>query len=103
MATIGRPHHDIQIVKANIVNLIDYLSIYQETERWITKLSQESDLLSINLTSGTPAMTTLSVLIGKGKPMYSLSRQHLKTNYSTLRYQLILTRVCKVCIKKYSK
>jgi hypothetical protein len=67
MATIGRPHHDIQVHKANIVSPIDYESIHQVTALWINKLSEEADSLSINLTSGTPAMTTLSVLIGKGK------------------------------------
>ena len=42
-------------------------SLFQLKQKWITKLSEESDTLSINLTSGTPAMTTLSVLQGKGK------------------------------------
>lgn len=67
MATINRPAQDIQVYKANIVSPIDYESIHQVTETWVTKLSEQSDTLSINLTSGTPAMTTLSVLIGKGK------------------------------------
>jgi len=67
MATIGKPYHDIQVHKANIVSPIDYESIHQVTALWINKLSEEADSLSINLTSGTPAMTTLSVLIGKGK------------------------------------
>jgi len=67
MATIGKPYHDIQVYKANIASPIDYESIHQVTALWINKLSEEADSLSINLTSGTPAMTTLSVLIGKGK------------------------------------
>jgi len=67
MATIGKPYHDIQVHKANIASPIDYESIHQVTALWINKLSKEADSLSINLTSGTPAMTTLSVLIGKGK------------------------------------
>lgn len=67
MATIGKPYHDIQVYKANIVSPIDYESIHHVTALWINKLSEEADSLSINLTSGTPAMTTLSVLIGKGK------------------------------------
>lgn len=67
MATINRPDQDIQVHKANINSPIDYESIHQVTESWISKLSEQADTLSINLTSGTPAMTTLSVLIGKGK------------------------------------
>lgn len=67
MATIGRPAEDIKIYNADIVSPIDYSSIATVTEKWISKLSEEADSLCINLTSGTPAMTTLSVLIGKGK------------------------------------
>jgi len=67
MATINRPNQDIQVYKVNITSPIDYKSINKVTERWLTKLSEEADTLSINLTSGTPAMTTLSVLVGKGK------------------------------------
>lgn len=67
MAMIGRPANNIKIHKAHIHSPIDYLSISKETERWIAKLSEEAERLSINLTSGTPAMTTLSVLLGKGK------------------------------------
>lgn len=67
MAMISRPSEGIKIHLAQIQSPIDYQSISVETEKWITKLSEESDTLSINLTSGTPAMTTLSVLHGKGK------------------------------------
>ena len=64
---INRPSHKIKIHMVNIQSPIDYQSISTETEKWVTKLSEEADTLSINLTSGTPAMTTLSVLHGKGK------------------------------------
>lgn len=63
----GRPCNDISIVNAQIKSPIDYTSISLEVERWLTKLSKESDSLAINLTSGTPAMTAMSVLIAKGK------------------------------------
>lgn len=68
MAISGRPNHSVEVCRVHIESPIDYQSIAQETERWISKLSEEAETLSINLTSGTPAMTTLSVLIGKGKP-----------------------------------
>lgn len=95
MATIGRPHHDIQVHKANIVSPIDYESIHQVTALWINKLSEEADSLSINLTSGTPAMTTLSVLIGKGKsnvqflqatPQNELLHVEIKTTNPPISY-----------------
>ena len=52
LATIGRPNSDIRIYKAHIDSPIDYPSIAKETEKWISKLSEEADTLSINLTSG---------------------------------------------------
>ncbi|MGI2096976.1 sigma-54 interaction domain-containing protein [Shewanella glacialipiscicola] len=67
MAIANRPNQDIQVYKAHIDSPIDYQSISKVTDQWISKLSDEADTLSINLTSGTPTMTTLSVLIGKGK------------------------------------
>ncbi|MCL1143232.1 sigma-54 interaction domain-containing protein [Shewanella gaetbuli] len=67
MTISNRPANDIQVYKAHINSPIDYQSIAKVAERWISKLSDEAETLSINLTSGTPAMTTLSVLIGKSK------------------------------------
>ena len=67
MAMVNRPSTDITVYKAHIHSPIDYKSISIETEKWISKLSEQADTLFINLTSGTPAMTTLSVIIGKGK------------------------------------
>lgn len=67
MAIANRPNQDIKVYKAHIDSPIDYQSISKVADQWISKLSHEADTLSINLTSGTPTMTTLSVLIGKGK------------------------------------
>ena len=67
LAIAGRPDAEVIVKPAHIVNPIDYPSIARETEKWIGKLSDEAELLTINLTSGTPAMTVLSVLAGKGK------------------------------------
>ena len=63
----GRPCDDIKIVAAQISSPIDYTSINVEAERWLNKLSKENDSIAINLTSGTPAMIAMSVLIAKGK------------------------------------
>lgn len=62
-----RPDADVSVKQAHIASPIDYQSIAKETEKWIGKLSAEAETLVVNLTSGTPTMTTLSVLIGKGK------------------------------------
>lgn len=67
LAFAGRPSADVVVKQAHIESPIDYPSIARETEKWLGKLSDEADRLTINLTSGTPAMTVLSVLVGKGK------------------------------------
>ena len=63
----GRSCQAVQIVPVHINSPIDYASIHIEAEKWINKLSKESSQLSIGLTSGTPAMISLSILIAKGK------------------------------------
>ncbi len=67
LAIAGRPAAEVAVKQAHIESPIDYPTIARETERWVGKLSDEADQLTINLTSGTPAMTVLSVLVGKGK------------------------------------
>lgn len=62
----GQTKIEINIFEAKIQSPIHYESIYQEASKWLHGLSKESSLLSINLTSGTPAMATLSVLVGSG-------------------------------------
>lgn len=68
MGIISRPYNDIKIHRANIVSPIDYTSIAKEAQKWISKLSSESDSLYINLSSGTPAMAAMSIIVGKAKP-----------------------------------
>ncbi|GKW53388.1 hypothetical protein NCCP2140_24410 [Pseudoalteromonas sp. NCCP-2140] len=63
----GRPFDNVAIFKANIEGPTDYPTIIRETEKWVSKLSEESEELYINITSGTPAMSVASVLVGKGK------------------------------------
>lgn len=67
LAVAARPAAEVTVKQAHIQDPIDYPSIARETEKWVGKLSDEADQLTINLTSGTPAMTVLSVLVGKGK------------------------------------
>lgn len=68
MGIISRPYNDIKIHRANIVSPIDYTSIAKEAQKWISKLSAESESLYINLSSGTPAMAAMSIIVGKAKP-----------------------------------
>ncbi len=67
LAVARRPEAEVIVKEARIESPIDYPSIARETEKWIGKLSDEAEQLTINLTSGTPAMSVLSVLVGKGK------------------------------------
>lgn len=61
-----RPHQDVSIQEVNIDSPIDYKSITKTVDLWLQKLSDTDDSISINLTSGTPAMTAVSILLGKG-------------------------------------
>ncbi|WP_240152978.1 sigma-54 interaction domain-containing protein [Photobacterium alginatilyticum] len=66
LAVSGRPHSDISVIRARIVSPIDYSSITKVMQKKLNEVGEVSDMIYINLTSGTPAMTTISVLLGKG-------------------------------------
>lgn len=67
LAPTGRPSDNITVRQADITSAIDYPTIIKHTDKWLSKLSTESENLFVNLTSGTPAMTAVSILVGKGK------------------------------------
>jgi transcriptional regulator with PAS, ATPase and Fis domain len=67
LAQNNRHDQSIQVKNVELVSPIDYESIHLVTKEWITSLSERSDNLCINITSGTPAMAVVSVLLGKGK------------------------------------
>ncbi|TWX73805.1 sigma-54 interaction domain-containing protein [Colwellia sp. C1TZA3] len=67
LSTIQRPSDNIKVYRADVTSAIDYPTIIKHTEKWLSKLSEESEHLYINLTSGSPAMTAASILVGKGK------------------------------------
>ncbi len=56
----------IIIDKVNIKSPIDYPSIYAIAEKELSQTSPDRDLVTLNLSSGTPAMAAVWVLIGKG-------------------------------------
>jgi len=61
MLRMGRPDQDISIVRVHIESPIDYFAISKVSQKWINKLSSESAELFINITSGTPAMSTIGI------------------------------------------
>jgi len=66
LAIAHRPFDDVAVFGANIKSPIDYATITIEVHHWLTKLTNQENHITINLTSGTPAMTAVSILIGKG-------------------------------------
>lgn len=67
LAGAKRPFSEITIQKAKIKNPIDYETIFEESKNWINKLSNDSESLTISLTSGTPAMISVAVILGKSR------------------------------------
>ncbi len=67
LAKAQRPFQNVAIRKASIKSPIDYPTITKVFKDLILEeLSSAKKQITINLTSGTPAMTTVSVLVGKG-------------------------------------
>ncbi|WP_345845110.1 sigma-54 interaction domain-containing protein [Shewanella algae] len=56
----------IIIDTVKIKSPIDYPSIYAIAEKELSQTSLDSDLVTLNLSSGTPAMAAVWVLLGKG-------------------------------------
>lgn len=66
LAIANRPNQDVSVLRARISSPIDYTSIAKFMQKQLTQLAENTDQLYINLTSGTPAMTVISVLLGNG-------------------------------------
>jgi transcriptional regulator with PAS, ATPase and Fis domain len=79
LAKAKRPYQHIAINKADIKRPIDYVPILEFSEVWINKLSNESETLTISLTSGTPAMIAISVMLGKARSNVSFVQSSEKT------------------------
>jgi transcriptional regulator with PAS, ATPase and Fis domain len=65
LAIAGRPY-GFKVHRANLITPIDYESITKVTNKWLDELTSPDNKVYINLSSGTPAMTAVSVLLGKG-------------------------------------
>ncbi|MBY6093972.1 sigma-54 interaction domain-containing protein [Ferrimonas balearica] len=65
LAVANRPFQDITIQRASLTSPIHYPSIARFTQRQLHKALEQDSHLTISLTSGTPAMITMAVLLGK--------------------------------------
>jgi transcriptional regulator with PAS, ATPase and Fis domain len=79
LAEAKRPFDNVIIQKAKIKNPIDYETILDQSAIWINKLSNESDKLTISLTSGTPAMIAIAVILGKARANVEFVQSSEKT------------------------
>ncbi|GAA4888535.1 sigma-54 interaction domain-containing protein [Ferrimonas pelagia] len=65
LAIAHRPYLDVTVQRARLNSPIHYPSIAKFTQRQIHNALEQDDDITISLTSGTPAMITLAVLLGK--------------------------------------
>ncbi|OLQ71228.1 histidine kinase [Photobacterium proteolyticum] len=65
LACVGRSKTSVTILRVRLVSPIDYSSITKVMQKHLGKLSSDSEQIYLNLTSGTPAMAVVSVLLGK--------------------------------------
>ncbi|WP_404391396.1 sigma-54 interaction domain-containing protein [Pseudoalteromonas phenolica] len=82
LAIAQRPCKRIEGHTVRIQSPIDYVSISKQSQKWINKLSSESDKLYINLTSGSPAMSAVSIILGKAKPNTYFYQSNRKSEIS---------------------
>jgi transcriptional regulator with PAS, ATPase and Fis domain len=65
LAILGRPT-TAEIFRQSLVSPTDYSAVAAIMQRNLSTLSQSQSQIYINLTSGTPTMAAVSVLLGKG-------------------------------------
>lgn len=65
LACVGRSKTSVTIQRVRLASPIDYSSITRVMQKQLSKASFDSELIYLNLSSGTPAMTVVSVLLGK--------------------------------------
>jgi transcriptional regulator with PAS, ATPase and Fis domain len=82
LAQAKRPYNDVVIERAIIKSPIDYESILRFSEIWVNRLSNESERLTISLTSGTPAMISIAVILGKARPNVSFVQSSQESGFT---------------------
>lgn len=65
LACAGRSKTSVAIQRVRLASPIDYSAITKVMQKQLSKISAGSENIYLNLTSGTPAMTVVSVLLGK--------------------------------------
>lgn len=65
LACVGRSKTSVVIQRVRLASPIDYSAITKVMQKQLSKISAGSENIYLNLTSGTPAMTVVSVLLGK--------------------------------------
>ncbi|MBF4353650.1 sigma 54-interacting transcriptional regulator, partial [Vibrio anguillarum] len=65
LACAGRSKTSVTIQRVRLASPIDYSAITKVMQKQLSKISAGSEHIYLNLTSGTPAMTVVSVLLGK--------------------------------------
>ncbi|TOG86229.1 hypothetical protein CGI95_21170 [Vibrio parahaemolyticus] len=65
LACVGRSKTLVTIQRVRLASPIDYSAITKVMQKQLSKISAGSEHIYLNLTSGTPAMTVVSVLLGK--------------------------------------
>lgn len=65
LACANRSKTSVTIQRVRLASPIDYLSITKVMQKQLGQVSSKAEHVFINLTSGTPAMTVVSVLLGK--------------------------------------
>ncbi|PQJ70007.1 hypothetical protein BTO01_01440 [Vibrio jasicida] len=65
LACVGRSKTSVVIQRVRLASPIDYSSITKVMQKQLSNISAGSEHIYLNLTSGTPAMTVVSVLLGK--------------------------------------
>lgn len=65
LAVLGRPT-TVEITRQSLSSPTDYSAVAAVMQRNLSNLSQSQSQIYINLTSGTPTMAAVSVLLGKG-------------------------------------
>ena len=65
LACSGRSKTSVTIQRVRLSSPIDYSAITQVMHKQLGLVSSDSNQIYLNLTSGTPAMTVVSVLLGK--------------------------------------
>ncbi|SDJ57974.1 regulatory protein, Fis family [Ferrimonas sediminum] len=65
LAIAQRPFQDVTIQHVRLSSPIHYPSIAKATQRQLHRALEQDDDITFSLTSGTPAMITLAVLLGK--------------------------------------